>query len=161
MASHDAALLGGAPRPTGYNMLQEEIFPANPPGDRLVNWGFLLAITVTTLLVLQVTDVVDLGSEVVGNRAIAVLVLHLLTLPAVAYDYFEGHGTKLGPASLTIGFGIAATLTQTTVAAAVNTPDNWGIPFAAVVAQAMANGLMLAFIVGDLRSAVGRKARRN
>lgn len=160
MASH-AALLGGAPRPTGYNMLQEDIFPANPPADRLVNWGFLLAITVTTLLVLQVTEVVDLGSEVVGNRAIAVLVLHLLTLPAVAYDYFEGHGTKLGPASLTIGFGIAATLTQTTVAAAVNTPDNWGIPFAAVVAQAMANGLMLAFIVGDLRSEVGRKARRD
>jgi len=145
------------PRPTGFQRLQTKIFPDNPPSDVLVVWGLALAAAVTTLLVLQVTSAVSLGSEVVRNRAVATLVLHLLTLPAVAYDYFRGNGVELAPASLTIGFGIAATLTQTTVAAAVNTPEDWGIPFAAVVAQAMANGLMVAFIVGDLRKAVNRK----
>lgn len=145
-------LLG--PRPTGFGRLRE-VFPNNTPSDLLVIWGLLLAAAVTALLVVQVTDAVEMG-DVVRQRAVAVLVLHLLTLPAVAYDYFRGNGTELGPASLTIGFGIAATLAQTTVAAAVDTPDHWAIPFAAVVAQALANGLMLAFIVGDLR----KKPRR-
>ena len=151
------SLLVAPPRPTGFKRLRDEVFPDNPPSDVLVIWGLALAAAVTALLVLQVTTVVNLGSEVVRNRAVAVLVLHLLTLPAVAYDYWIGNGVKLAPASLTIGFGIAATLAQTTVAAAVDTPQDWGIPMAAVVAQAMANGLMLAFIVGDLRSAVDRK----
>ena len=91
------------------------------------------------------------------DLCVAVFVAHILTLPAVAYDYFVAKGTKAFTASLTIGFGAAATLGQTALVAILGGISRGPVPVLALVFQSLAVAFMLAIIIADIRKFIGYK----
>lgn len=141
----------------------DKVFTKYKPSGPEILYGLGLATAVTVLLGLQAFLDDSSGGPVKTaterDLCIGIFVVHLLTLPFVANDYFRAHGVKAFQASFTIGCGVAATLGQTAAVAVLGGLSRSVIPVLALLFQSLAVSLMLGFIIADIRLHVGYGAK--
>ena len=134
-----------------------EIFESYAVSNAEVAYGVLLGAAVTAMLGVQAFYYHDTAYETAADLRLVVFVVHVACLGFVLGDALRFNGIKAIWAHLTIGTGIFATLGQIAVVAAAKEYEEEAFALATLGVQSLADALMLAFIIADLRASRGYK----
>lgn len=119
-----------------------------------VAYGVLLGAAVTAMLGYQAFAYDHSDYTVDFDLRLVIFVAHVACLLYVIGDALYFNGVVPLWAHLTIGTGIFATLGQVAVFTVATTTETQALALATLAVQCVANALMLAFIIADLRLAI-------